>query len=90
MYNKAINKFSVKTSVPYLAQIDSINSIINSYVKKTESVSECIRLHNKIDEKDKFIKELEDEIVSLEKRIKALKINEDNKSKIFDVLNKKI
>lgn len=89
VYNKAINKFSEKTSVPYLAQIDSINSIINSYIKKMESVNECIRLHNKIDEKDKFIKELEDEIVSLEKRIKALKINENNKSKIFDVLNKK-
>lgn len=89
VYNKAINKFSVKISVPYLAQIDSINSIINSYIKKMESVNECIRLHNKINEKNKFIKELEDEIVSLEKRIKALKINEDNKSKIFDVLNKK-
>lgn len=89
VYNKAINKFSVKTSVPYLDQIDSINSIINSYIKKMENVNECIRLHNKIDEKDKLIKELEDEIVSLEQRINALKINEDNKAKIFDVLNKK-
>lgn len=89
VYNEAINKFSIKTSVPYLAQIDSINSIINNYTKKMEGVNECIRLHNKIDEKNKFIKDLEDEIINLEKKIKALRINEDNKFKIFDFLNKK-
>ena len=54
-----------------------------------EGVNECIRLHNKIDEKNKFIKDLEDEIINLEKKIKALRINEDNKFKIFDFLNKK-
>lgn len=89
VYNEAINKFSIKTSVPYLSQIDSINSIINNYNKKMESINECIRLHNKIDEKNKFIKDLESEIISLEKSIKALKINEYNKFKIFYVLNKK-
>lgn len=89
VYTKAINKFSEKTSTPYLSQIDSMNSIINSYTQKLESINECIRLHNKINEKNKFIKELEDEIISLEERVKALKIDEDNKYKIFVVLNKK-
>ncbi|ELC8442286.1 AAA family ATPase [Clostridium perfringens] len=89
VYSKAINEFSKKTSVPYLSQIDSINNIINSYTKNLESINECIRLHNKINEKNKFITELEDEIEILEEKIKKLKIDEDNKSRIFDVLNDK-
>ncbi|MDO4536192.1 MAG: hypothetical protein Q4B63_10350 [Clostridium perfringens] len=89
IYNKAINKFLVNIEVPYLSEIDSINSIINSYNTKMESINECIKLHNKINEKNKFVEELKCEITSLEKKIKDLKINEDNKLDIFNVLNKK-
>jgi len=50
--NDAIDEIAKKISVPYLSQIDSINSIIYNYYKKKEIVDECIRIHRKIDKKN--------------------------------------
>lgn len=50
--NNAIGEIAKKISVPYLSQIDSINSIIYNHYKKKEIVDECIRIHRKIDEKN--------------------------------------
>ncbi|PLT31986.1 hypothetical protein [Bacillus sp. V5-8f] len=86
----AIIEFSKQTSVPFLSQIDSINSIINNFNKDKEIINECsIRVHRKIDEKNKLIEELDKEIERVHKELKALKIKDDKKQKIFSFLNQK-
>jgi chromosome segregation ATPase len=85
--NNAIGEFTKKTSVPYLSQIDSINSIINSHDKKKEIVDECIRIHRKIDEKNNLIEDLNAQIARLEEDLKNLKVSEGRKTEIFGYLN---
>ncbi|MFC5714427.1 hypothetical protein ACFPU1_16910 [Thalassorhabdus alkalitolerans] len=87
--DNAVGEFSKKTSVPYLSQLDSINSIINSYNREKEIIDECIRVHRKIEEKNKLIEELESEIENLEEDLNGLKASEDEKHKIFKLINEK-
>jgi hypothetical protein len=87
--NNAIGEFAKKTSVPFLSEIDSINSIINSYYRKKEMVDECIRIHRKIDEKNNLIDDLNAQIARIESDLKNLKVSEDRKIEIFDYLNGK-
>ncbi len=87
--DNAIVEYSKETTVPFLSQIDSINSIINSYNKDKEILNECMRVHRKIDEKKKSIAEHEKEIERIQKELKKLKVSEDNKNKVFNVLNEK-
>lgn len=87
--DKALGEFSKKTSVPFLSQINSINSIINSHNKNKEILSECIRIHRKIDEKNKLINELNNEVERLKIELKNLKVSEDKKKEIFSFLNEK-
>lgn len=87
--DNAIGEFTKKTSVPFLSYIDSINSIISSHTKKKEIINECIRIHRKIDEKNKLIHDLNNEIEGLEGNLKNLKVSEDRKKNIFNYLNDK-
>ncbi|MCY9369968.1 hypothetical protein [Bacillus haynesii] len=87
--NNAIGEFTKKTSVPFLSQIESINSIINNHNKKKEIVDECIRIHRKIDEKNNLMDDLNAQTERLETDLKNLKVSEDRKKTIFDDLNDK-
>ncbi|MGE7112786.1 hypothetical protein [Lysinibacillus sp. NPDC047702] len=87
--DNAIKKFAKKTSVPFLSQLDSLNSIINAHNKKKEIVDECIRIHRKIEEKERQVEEFKKEVERLEKELKNLKVSELRKSEIFSFLNKK-
>ena len=88
IYNEAIIIFSKDIKVPYLSGLDSINSIINNYQKRSEAVNECIRLHNKITEKNNDIVDFESEIIRLKEQLNTLKIDNENKDQIFEELNK--
>jgi len=83
----AISEYAKDTSVPFLSQIDSINSFINNFNKEKEIINECIRVHRKIDEKNKHIVDLEKEIERIQKALGKLKISEAHKRKIFTFLN---
>ncbi|MGH0417873.1 hypothetical protein [Bacillus cereus] len=85
--NRAITEFAKSTDVPFLSQLDSINSIINKLTKNQEIVKECIRIHRKIDEKCKLIDDLNKEVKRLEKDIAALKVSRDVRKQIFNFLN---
>lgn len=87
IYDDALSIYSKKTNVPYLSQIDSINSIINNLTKKQEILKEGLRIHNKIEEKDKLIEDLKNEESRLIESIEALQIKNDKKDKIFDFLD---
>lgn len=89
IFNKAMLSFSKKVSVPILSQIEGINSMINSYNQEYENINECLRIYRKIDEKEKAIEELIEEINTLENSLKALKVSGDKKEEIFKVINKR-
>ena len=88
VFNEAISEFAKKTDVPFLSQIDSINSIINRLIKEQEMIKEGLRIHNKINEKEKHIKGLESSEDSLKKKISALQISDKDRKEIFEFLNR--
>ncbi|PFL43547.1 hypothetical protein [Bacillus cereus] len=87
IFNEAIAEFAKETDVPFLSQIDSINSLINRLVKDHEIVKEGIRIHRKIEEKQNDITGFEATVTRLEGEIAALQISDQDQKKIFDFLN---
>lgn len=85
--DNAILEFTKKTEVPFLSQIDSINSIVNRLTREHEIVKECLRIHHKIAEKKKTITELEEEVKRLEGELANLNVSEEYKRKVFNNLN---
>lgn len=88
IFNEALVEFSKVTEVPFLSQIDSINTIVNRLTKDHEIVKEGLRIHHKIDEKKKHISELEASEKRLIKEIDALQIGDEEKKGIFRDLDK--
>ncbi|OOR02914.1 hypothetical protein BW900_29830 [Bacillus mycoides] len=87
IFNEAIVEYAKETEVPFLSQIDSINSLINRLVKDHEIVKEGIRIHRKIEEKQNDITNFEATVTRLEGEIAALQISGKDQKKIFDFLN---
>lgn len=81
--NDAISEFTKETNVPFLSQLDSINSIVNRLIRDHEIVRECLRIHRKIVEKEKLISELEEEVKRLENTLEELNVSETYKNKVF-------
>lgn len=81
--NNAISEFAKETNVPFLSQLDSINSIVNRLTREHEIIRECLRIHRKIVEKEKLISELEAEVKRLEKALEELNVSETYKKKVF-------
>lgn len=87
--NNAIIAFSKETDVPFLSQLDSINSIVNKLTREHEIIRECIRIHRKIDEKEKLIVDLLNEVKRLENALEELNVSETYKNEVFKYLDEK-
>nr|WP_231620836.1 hypothetical protein [Fictibacillus sp. 7GRE50] len=87
IFDEAILEFVKETDVPFLSQIDSINSMINRLIKDHEMVKEGLRIHHKIDEKNKHIADLESTVIRLKGELKALQVSEDYREEVFKFLN---
>jgi hypothetical protein len=85
--SNAVAEFTKETEVPFLSQIDSINSIVNKLSREQEIIKECLRIHNKIAEKEKLIAELEADVTRLEGELENLNVSETYKKLVFDSLN---
>lgn len=88
IFDEAIVEFSKETNVPFLSQIDSLNSIVNRLEKEREIVKESLRIHRKIDEKNKEIIELNNVLIKLKEKLDSLKISDQERKSIFDFLDK--
>ncbi|USK41738.1 hypothetical protein LIS77_24910 (plasmid) [Cytobacillus firmus] len=88
IFNEALIEYSKKTDVPFLSQIDSINTMINRLSKNQETLKEGLRIHHKIDEKNKLIEDLKAAETRLLKEIAALQVSDKEKEKLFRFLNK--
>lgn len=87
IFTEALSEYSKETDVPFLSELDSINSIINRLIKEHESIKEGLRIHHKIDEKNKHIDDLEAAEIRLNKEISQLQINGEKKKQIFHFLD---
>ncbi|MBE0339746.1 hypothetical protein [Paenibacillus sp. 23TSA30-6] len=83
--SNAIAEFVKETEVPFLSQLDSI---INKLSREREIIRECLRLHNKIVEKENLVTELESKIKRLESELEKLKVSESYKDKVFKFLDR--
>ncbi|MDM5224569.1 hypothetical protein QUF86_28455 [Peribacillus sp. NJ11] len=87
IFNEALSEFAKETDVPFLSQIDSINSIINKLIKNHEMVKEGLRIHHKVDEKNKHIEDLKSAETRLKDEIAALQMSDADKKGIFHFLD---
>ncbi|MGL6032667.1 MAG: hypothetical protein ACRC0Q_11095 [Kurthia gibsonii] len=84
---KAIINYSKETTVPYLSEIEAINSLIHTKITQREKLREGLRIFHKIDEKEKEIETLTKEEKKIQKKIEELNIDEKLKEKIFKYLD---
>ncbi|MGM0878644.1 MAG: hypothetical protein ACQEWV_29160 [Bacillota bacterium] len=87
IFNEALAEFAKETDVPFLSQIDSINSIMNRLIKDHEMVKEGLRIHHKIDEKNKQIEDLKAAETRLKDEIAALQMSDEDRKQIFRILD---
>lgn len=87
IFDDAIVEFAKETDVPFLSQIDSINSMINRVVKNREIIKEGLRIHHKIEEKHRYIAELEGTVIRLKSELKQLQVSEIYRIEVFNFLN---
>ncbi|WP_079913051.1 hypothetical protein [Paenibacillus sp. 32352] len=85
--NNAVAVFTKETEVPFLSQIESINSIVNKLIREQEIIKECLRIHRKVSEKEKLITELENEVTRLEGELEKLNVSETYKKLVFEFLD---
>lgn len=87
LLNEALSEYSKKTDVPYLSQIDSVNIIINRLTKNHEVLKEGLRIHHKIDEKNKLIEDLKAAETRLIKDLEALQVSDNKKDNVLSFLD---
>lgn len=87
IFDEAIKVFSKKTEVPFLSQLETLNSIINRLTKNQEILRESLRIYRKIEEKEKFIAEQGVEVARLKAKLSALQIKGTEKEKILNFLD---
>jgi hypothetical protein len=85
--NSAVAEFTKETDVPFLSQIESINSIVNKLSREQEIIKECLRIHRKVSEKEKLIGELTNEVLRLEGELEKLNVSETYRVLVFEFLN---
>lgn len=88
IFSEALKEYSKHTDVPFLSEIDSINIIINRLTKDHEIIKEGLRIHHKIDEKNKHIDDLKAAERRLIKDIEALQVSVDERKEVFRFLDK--
>lgn len=87
IFNEALVEFAKETDVPFLSQLDSINSIMNRLIKDNEMVKEGLRIHHKIDEKTKHIEDLKAAETRIKDEIAALQMSDEDRKEIFRLLD---
>lgn len=83
IFDKALVEYSKSVQVPFLPEIDAINNLLTQYKNMKENIIELIRVHNKIVEKYNMIRYLETVLDDLNKRLKDLRVDEDEKEKLI-------
>lgn len=86
-FDKALDEYSKNVQVPFIPEIDTINNIITQYKSRKEYIIELIRVHNKITEKYNMIGYLETVLEDLNKKLKDLRVDEDEKEQLMKFIS---
>lgn len=85
---KALEVYKNNLDAPYLSEIEAINLILIKKNKLLNDINENIKIINKIEEKYVDILSKEKQLDELKKKLKKLKISEDDKKVTIDNLSK--
>jgi chromosome segregation ATPase len=88
IFDEAIKVFSKKTEVPFLSQIETLNSIINRLTRDLEILKESMRIYHKVEEKEALVISLGIEEEKLKGKLAALQVKGADKDKIFSFLDR--
>jgi hypothetical protein len=84
---RALGAFEDKIEAPYISEIECINKILRELQQAKDRTNEGIKILNKIEEKNEFIRELNVKLKELEDKQKKLRVSDEEKKNIMKDLN---
>ena len=88
IYINALEKYQENIKIPYLSEIESINSMIRDYNIDKNKINSLIDIHNEIKENRVNLEVLTEEISKLKKNKNELQKKEKSEKNILENLNK--
>jgi hypothetical protein len=89
IYLNAMNEYKENIEVPYLSEVESINSIIKAYTDDKNKLSSLIDIHNDINQNTVTLDRLKNELAKLKKRRDELSQLTDRQQLLMENLNAK-
>lgn len=87
LLQNALKIYKKNLDIPYISEIESINTIIIDKNNLLNDLNEKIKIFNKIDEKELEVFGKKKQVIDLDKKITESKINNDDKITIIDQLS---
>lgn len=88
IYNTILRKYSRKTELPYISELEGINSYIKTIEEKEYILLEISRVYKKIEEKEFEISKVIRILEMLREKEKALKVEEKYEQEVLRFLDK--
>lgn len=83
----AISEYAKYTEVPFLSQLNSLNELSKKMIQKKERITDYLRVHKTINEKNKDIEHLNAQISELEKKDNQSEAIKRNKEVALEKIN---
>ncbi|TDX43548.1 AAA family ATPase [Orenia marismortui] len=87
IFNKALDKYSKNINVPFISEIETINSLISSHNEDVNYLKELIKMHNKIAEKLLSIDTLKEKLELLQEEKRRKEMDQEYEKEILDSLD---
>jgi hypothetical protein len=87
IYDTVLREFSKKTELPYISELEALNTYIKSFQEKEYVLAEIQRIYKKIEEKEFEILNLNKILDKLREKEKALKVEEKYENDLLEYLN---
>lgn len=89
IYYNALNEYRHNMEVPYLAEIESYNSLIKDITEEKNKINSLIDLHKEMDINQNRINQLDDDLKTLQKKKDLLLKKENREKDILSLINKR-
>ncbi|WP_026894265.1 hypothetical protein [Clostridiisalibacter paucivorans] len=89
IYIVALNEYKKNMKVPYLPEIESINSLIRDITEERNKINSLIDIHNEMDKNAGGMLKLKGRLETLNKKKKEFKKLQEREENVFNSLNKK-
>lgn len=89
IYDQALQQYKKNMEVPYLAEIETLNSLIKDLRDERNKINSIIDIYHDIEVNKSSLDDLETELVGLEGKKKNLEKLQQRETTIMDIVNKK-